>query len=73
LTELFPDVSRLRYAIRVAPEKVKNLAVDLHLTFGIPEQNDIDQTAAKELSLQTFERTFKVTGALNVLTLAGGR
>jgi len=70
LTELFPDVSRLRYAIRVAPEKVQDLSADLRSTFGIPEQNIIDQTAAKELSLQTFERTFKVTGALNVLTLA---
>jgi putative ABC transport system permease protein len=70
LTELFPDVSRLRYAIRVAPEKVQDLAADLRSTFGIPEQNIIDQAAAKELSLQTFERTFKVTGALNVLTLA---
>ena len=70
LTELFPDVSRLRYAIRASPEKVQGLAADLRSTFGIPEQNIIDQTAAKELSLQTFERTFKVTGALNVLTLA---
>lgn len=69
LTELFPSVSRLRYAIRVAPEKVQGLADDLRSTFGIPEQNIIDQTAAKTLSLQTFERTFKVTGALNVLTL----
>jgi putative ABC transport system permease protein len=70
LTELFPDVSRLRYAIRVSPEKVQDLAANLRSTFGIPEQNIIDQAAAKELSLQTFERTFKVTGALNVLTLA---
>ncbi len=69
LTELFPNVSRLRFAIRVAPEKSQQLADDLRSTFGIPEQNIIDQTAAKELSLQTFERTFKVTGALNVLTL----
>ncbi len=69
LTELFPNVSRLRYAIRVAPEKAKGLADDLRATFAIPEQNIIDQTAAKDLSLQTFERTFKVTGALNVLTL----
>ncbi len=69
LTQLFPAVSRLRYAIRVAPEKVQRLADDLRTTFGIPEQNIIDQTAAKNLSLQTFERTFKVTGALNVLTL----
>jgi putative ABC transport system permease protein len=70
LTQLFPDVSRLRYAVRVSPEKVQDLAADLRSTFGMPEQNIIDQTAAKELSLQTFERTFKVTGALNVLTLA---
>ena len=70
LTVLFPNVSRLRYAIRVAPEKVNDLADGLRSTFGIPEQNIIDQATAKELSLQTFERTFKVTGALNVLTLA---
>ena len=38
--------------------------------FGLPETNMIDQSALKALSIQIFERTFAVTGALNVLTLS---
>ena len=38
--------------------------------FGLPEASIIDQNAIKQFSLQVFDRTFVVTGALNVLTLA---
>jgi len=37
---------------------------------GIPPEQMIDQAAIKSFSLEVFERTFKVTDALNVLTLA---
>jgi putative ABC transport system permease protein len=38
--------------------------------FGLDPDNIIDQSALKAFSLQVFERTFAVTGALNVMTLA---
>jgi putative ABC transport system permease protein len=41
----------------------------LRATFNLPEQNLVDQAAIKAQSLTTFERTFSVTAALNVLTL----
>ena len=37
---------------------------------GIPPDRMIDQKALKAFSLQVFERTFAVTGALNLLTLS---
>jgi putative ABC transport system permease protein len=37
---------------------------------GIPPDQMIDQKALKAFSLQVFERTFAVTGALNILTLS---
>lgn len=69
LDELYPDANRLRYAVRIAPEKVPQLAADLRATFGLPEGNVIDQASVKAFSLRIFERTFAVTAALNVLTL----
>ena len=38
--------------------------------FGLPPGQIINQTAIKAFSLDVFERTFTVTAALNVLTLA---
>ncbi|WP_299689415.1 ABC transporter permease [uncultured Tateyamaria sp.] len=49
------DPARLRATLRAA---------------GIPDSAMIDQAALKSFSLQVFERTFTVTAALNVLTLA---
>ena len=69
LLKRFPGVSRLRYAIRTDPSKAAALARDLRAQFDLPEQNLIDQAAIKALSVKTFERTFTVTAALNVLTL----
>ncbi|WP_287310329.1 FtsX-like permease family protein [Mesorhizobium sp.] len=37
--------------------------------FGLPAQNVIDQAGIKVFSLKVFERTFRVTAALNFLTL----
>ncbi len=69
LLKRYPDVSRLRYAIRIDPSKAAALAQELRATFDLPETNLIDQAAIKQLSVTTFERTFTVTAALNVLTL----
>lgn len=64
----YPDVPRLRYAIRIAPEKALALADDLRAQFALPQQSIINQAALKQFSLKVFERTFSVTAALNVLT-----
>jgi putative ABC transport system permease protein len=69
LVQHYPDVSRLRYAIRIAPGKAEALAAGLRAEFGLPAQNVIDQAGIKVFSLKVFERTFSVTAALNVLTL----
>ena len=69
LTELYPDANRLRYAVRIAPEKAEALAAEVRAVFSLPPENVIDQASVKAFSLRIFERTFAVTAALNVLTL----
>lgn len=69
LVKLYPDASRLRYAVRIAPGRAPQLAADLRTAFGLPEENVVDQASLKRFSLKVFERTFAVTAALNVLTL----
>jgi len=67
---LFPDVRPLRFGLRMNPTDVPTLANELRDTFGLAEANMINQAGIKAFSLSVFERTFTVTGALNVLTLA---
>lgn len=66
---LFPESRALRFGLRVPPEDVAALRATL-IEFGVPEENILNQSALKAMSIGIFERTFKVTGALNVLTLA---
>jgi putative ABC transport system permease protein len=70
LVARWPDVERLRYALRVEPDAVAPLIAGLRETFGFPDERLIDQAALKDLSTRIFERTFTVTLALNALTLA---
>jgi putative ABC transport system permease protein len=65
----FKDVSKLRYGIRVQPDKAAKLAEDLQKQFDLPATNIVNQADLKTFSLDVFERTFTVTTALNVLTL----
>ncbi len=67
---LFPDVRPLRFGLRMDASDVPDLADELRDTFGLAEANMINQAGIKDFSLSVFERTFTVTGALNVLTLA---
>ena len=69
LMSRFPDTPRLRFGLRVAPNRAEALATALVAGFGLPEDAVVDQASLKALSLQIFERTFAVTAALNVLTL----
>jgi putative ABC transport system permease protein len=66
----FPDAIALRLGLRVAPEDIPALRAALQEGAGVAGNAIIDQAAIKALSLQVFERTFTVTSALNVLTLA---
>ena len=66
----FPDLPRLRYGIRIAPDAAPDLTRTLTTEFGLNPAQIIDQSAIKAVSLRVFEQTFAVTGALNVLTLS---
>jgi putative ABC transport system permease protein len=70
LVARFPDIPRLRYGLRVDPAQSDPLAQELRDAFDLPDGAVLDNTRIKTMSLQVFERTFAVTGALNVLTLA---
>lgn len=66
----FPEVTALRFGLRVAPSGVGDLRRTLEDEAGLQPEAIIDQAAIKALSLSVFERTFVVTTALNILTLA---
>ncbi|MEL7344464.1 MAG: FtsX-like permease family protein [Pseudomonadota bacterium] len=64
----FPQADRLNYGVRIAPDAVPALQEDLR-ALGLDDTQMVDQAALKTISLSVFERTFAVTGALNILTL----
>lgn len=69
LTQHYPQASRLRYGIRVDPSLAQGLKKKMVDELGLLEGNILDQAAIKRQSLDIFEQTFTVTGALNILTL----
>ena len=69
LTSHYPDVSHLRFGLRLPSSGVPALSEALQSQFGLPAQNVVDQASIKRKSLEIFEKTFSVTAALNVLTL----
>jgi putative ABC transport system permease protein len=64
----FPGAERLRYGIRT--DRPEALARALTRGLRPAPENGRRPGELKAFSLQVFERTFVVTGALNVLTLA---
>lgn len=66
----FPQAPRLAHAVRIDPARVPALMAELQDRLDLPASAMSDQASAKALSRQIFERTFVVTGALNVLTLS---
>jgi putative ABC transport system permease protein len=70
LTTRFPDVARLQFGLRLPPDRIAALMDALVSDFGLPQENMLDQSSIKRFSLDVFDRTFLVSGALNVLTLA---
>ncbi|WP_333868964.1 ABC transporter permease [Cypionkella sp.] len=66
----FPAVTALRFGLRLEPAKIPALRASLQADLGLASPAIVDQAAIKALSLAVFERTFVVTTALNILTLA---
>ena len=65
---LYPDIVPLSFGVRSDdPAALRDRLTTRH---GLPETAITDQSRIKAFSLGVFERTFTVTGALNVLTLA---
>ncbi len=64
-----PDVENRRFGLRIAPQDAPALTAALQAQFDLPAGAMIDQGALKAQSMAVFDRTFVVTGALNLLTL----
>ncbi len=67
---LYPDITPQNFGMRMPPAEVAAFVNDLEAQTGIPATQTVDQASIKAISLAIFERTFTVTTALNVLTLA---
>lgn len=67
---LFPDVTPTRFGLRMPAENVNQFVTDMEAAIGVPRANSINQAGIKAFSLGVFDRTFTVTTALNILTLA---
>ncbi len=69
-TRQFPDLTALRFGLRMDPSQVDAFRGILRDQAGVTDSVMVDQASIKALSLSVFERTFTVTTALNILTLA---
>ena len=69
-TRQFPEVTALRFGLRLDPSRVDSFRGTLRDQAGVADSALVDQASIKALSLSVFERTFTVTTALNILTLA---
>ena len=67
---LYPDITPRSFGIRLNPDDVPTFLTELEAATGIAPTQSINQASIKAMSLSIFERTFTVTTALNILTLA---
>lgn len=67
---LYPDIEPLRFGLRLPADDVPALVQSLEDDLNLSPANTINQAAIKAFSLAIFDRTFTVTTALNILTLA---
>lgn len=65
----YPAITPTRFALRTGSADTAALASALRGDFGLPTDAVINQTQIKRFSLEIFEQTFLITGALNLLTL----
>ncbi len=64
----YPEADRLRFGLRT--NAAAEITEALNTAFDLNEDQVVNQSELKAFSLQVFERTFAVTGALNILTLS---
>jgi len=69
LTARYPEAAPRSFGLVAGSADAEALRQRLVSETGIAEGAVIDQAQVKDISLAVFERTFAVTGALNVLTL----
>ncbi len=67
IKHLQPGIYAKQFGVR--SNNVAQLRNKIIMDVGIPSKNMIDQAAIKSMSMEIFDRTFKITQALNVLTL----
>lgn len=67
---LYPDVTALRFGVRVPETVLPEVRTKIVEDIGISNAQITNQARLKALSADIFDRTFVVTDALNVLTLA---
>ncbi|PJI93112.1 putative ABC transport system permease protein [Yoonia maricola] len=67
---LHPAITPQNFGLRMDPDSVPDFLAELEAATGIPPSQSVNQASIKAISLSIFERTFTVTTALNVLTLA---
>lgn len=65
-----PEVENRRFGLHLQPSEVQNLINRILEETELKRENMTDQTSVKARSLAVFDQTFRVTGALNILTLA---
>ncbi|MFW8593148.1 FtsX-like permease family protein [Cribrihabitans neustonicus] len=70
LLERTPEVPNRQFGLRLRPADVQGMMQSLQQHFGLPRSGMVDQATLKAQSLAIFDRTFVVTAALNLLTLA---
>jgi putative ABC transport system permease protein len=68
-SETYPDTQFFRFAIRIDPSEAPALATRLREEFNLPTEAVTNQAQVKAFSIDVFDQTFRVTGALNILTL----
>ncbi|WIY24654.1 ABC transporter permease [Parasedimentitalea psychrophila] len=69
LLQRVPDVPNRQFGLRLPPKDASDLIKEIRQSFDSASISVIDQADIKARSLAVFDRTFVVTGALNLLTL----
>ncbi len=64
-----PYVANRQFGVRIDPARVADLIRQMRAAFDLPLSGVLDQGAIKARSIEVFDKTFIVTGALNILTL----
>lgn len=67
---LYPDVVPQNFGLRMDAGAVSGFVAQMEAQTDISASQTVDQASIKAISLAIFERTFTVTTALNILTLA---